>query len=222
MRDLAPQDRPREKLTRVGAGALGDNELVALIVGSGTRAGSALAVAGEVLMAAGGTGGLARLGIDELMQVAGVGASRAARLLAAVELGRRVISCRPTARVRLNTPADVADYLLPLYGGYRVERFGLVLLDAKHRLIRTSILSVGSLDASIAHPREVFREAMLASATAVVLFHNHPSGDPQPSTEDLLLTRRLMQAGEVMGIDIVDHIILGEARWFSFKDSTRL
>lgn len=222
MREVAPQDRPREKLTRVGAAALGDNELVALIVGSGTHARGALTVAGDVLVIAGGTGGLARLGLDELMQVTGVGVSRAARLLAAVELGRRVIGRPPTARVRLRTPADVAAYLLPLYGGHRVERFGLVLLDAKQRLIRTTILSVGSLDTSIAHPREVFREAMLASAAAVVLFHNHPSGDPQPSTEDVLLTRRLAQAGDVMGIDVLDHIILGEARWFSFKDSTQL
>jgi DNA repair protein RadC len=222
VKELAPQDRPREKLMRAGAAALGDNELVALLVGSGTRSKSALVVAREVLEAAGGATGLARMELDDLTVVEGVGGSRAARLLAAVELGRRAMA-RPCAdRPRLRTPSDVAGHLMPLYGGHRVERFGLVLLDAKHRLIRTTILSVGSVDTSIAHPREVFREAVLASASAVVVFHNHPSGDPQPSAEDVLLTRRLVRAGEVMGIDVVDHIILGEGRWFSFKDSTGL
>jgi DNA repair protein RadC len=222
MKELAPHDRPREKLARAGVAALGDNELVALLIGTGTRAKSALTLAGEVLDLAGGASGLIRVGLDELTRLDGVGTSRAARLLAAIELGRRVVGGRAPERPRLAAPREVASYLLPLYGGYRVERFGLVLLDAKHRLIRTTILSVGSLDASIAHPREVFREAALASAAAIVLFHNHPSGDPQPSAEDVLLTRRLVRAGEVMGIDVVDHIILGEARWFSFKEATRL
>jgi DNA repair protein RadC len=222
VKELAPQDRPREKLMRAGAAALGDNELVALLVGSGTRSKSALAVAREVLEAAGGATGLARMELDDLTGVEGVGGSRAARLLAAVELGRRAMSRPCTDRPRLRAPSDVAGHLMPLYGGHRVERFGLVLLDAKHRLIRTTILSVGSVDTSIAHPREVFRQAVLASASAVVVFHNHPSGDPQPSAEDVLLTRRLVRAGEVMGIDVVDHIILGDGRWFSFKDSTGL
>jgi DNA repair protein RadC len=222
MKEIAPHDRPREKMARAGVAALGDNELVALLLGSGTRAKSALTLAGDVLEQAGGAAGLMRIGLDELMQVDGVGTSRASRLLAAIELGRRVLAARAPDRPRLGTPREVAIYLLPLYGGHRVERFGLVLLDAKHRLIRTTILSVGSLDSSIAHPREVFREATLASAAAIVLFHNHPSGDPQPSPDDVLLTRRLVKAGEVMGIDVVDHIILGEARWFSFKDASRL
>ncbi len=222
MKELAPQDRPREKLMRAGVAALGDNELVALLVGSGTRSRNALVVARDVLEVAGGPSGLARMGLDELTGVEGVGGSRAARLLAAVELGRRAMARPGRDRPRLGTPAEVAGHLVPLYGGHRVERFGLVLLDAKHRLIRTTILSVGSIDTSIAHPREVFREAALASASAIVLFHNHPSGDPQPSAEDVLLTRRLVRAGEVMGIDVVDHIILGDGRWFSFKDSVGL
>ncbi|MCA1586183.1 MAG: DNA repair protein RadC [Acidobacteria bacterium] len=222
MKQIALHDRPREKMARVGPTALGDNELIALLVGSGTRSKSALMLASDVLNLAGGATGLMRLGLDELTTLDGVGISRAARVLAAIELGRRVLAGRTPERPKLGTPREVGNYLLPLYGGYRVERFGLVLLDAKHRLIRTTILSVGSLDASIAHPREVFREAALASASAIVLFHNHPSGDPQPSAEDVLLTRRLVSAGQVMGIDVVDHLILGESRWFSFKDAARL
>jgi DNA repair protein RadC len=103
-----------------------------------------------------------------------------------------------------------------------VERFGVVLLDAKNRLIRTSILSVGSLDASIAHPREIYREAVIASAASVVVFHNHPSGDPEPSVDDIMLTRRLKQAGSLMGIELADHIVLGDGRWFSFRDAKQL
>jgi DNA repair protein RadC len=222
VKDLPVQDRPREKMARAGAGALGDHELVALLVGSGTRDRSALVVAREVLAAAGGTSGLVRIELDELRRVEGVGASRAARLLAAVELGRRAIGRPAPDRAFLGLPSDVAEYLLPRYGGHRVERFGLVMLDSKHRLIRTTLVSIGTLDASIAHPREIFREAVISSASAIVLFHNHPSGDPQPSAEDVLLTRRLVRAGEVMGIEVVDHIILGDGRWFSFKDATRL
>jgi len=219
---LSPHDRPREKLARAGATALGDNELVAVVLGTGCRGRDALTVAGEVLATAGGVSGLARIEADTLQRVAGIGAPRAARLLAAIELGRRAVIGAGGDRPRLGTSTAVGQYLLPLYGGYRVERFGVVLLDAKNRLIRTTILSVGSLDTSIAHPREIYREAALASAASVVVFHNHPSGDPQPSLEDVLLTKRLKDAGDVMGIDLVDHIVLGEGRWFSFRDANRL
>ena len=222
MKELAPQDRPREKLARAGVSALGDNELVALVLGSGVKGHGALTVAQELLDLAGGVHGLVHVGMDELRRVNGVGASRAARLLAAIELGRRAVISGGGERPKLSSPAAVGRYLLPLYGGYHVERFGVVLLDARNRLIRTAILSVGSVDASIAHPREIFREAALASAAAVVVFHNHPSGDPQPSLDDVLLTRRLKEAGAVMGIELADHVVLGDGRWFSFRDANRL
>ena len=222
MRTVAPHDRPREKLARAGVGALGDNELVALLLGTGVRARGALVVAEDVLAARGGLRGVARSSLDELCQVPGVGASRAARLLAAAELGRRAVTGGPAERPRLTSPAEVGRYLLPLFGGYREERFGVVMLDSKRRVIRTETLSVGSLDASIAHPREVFRAATVASAASIAVFHNHPSGDPMPSPDDLLLTRRLAQAGQIMGIDLVDHLILGDGRWFSFRDASLL
>jgi DNA repair protein RadC len=222
VKDLSPQDRPREKLTRVGVTALGDNELLALVLGSGVRGRSALALAKEVLEVAGSVSGLVHISHDELCRVTGVGLPRAARLLAAIELGRRAVVAGGVARPKLATPSAIGQYLLPLYGGHRVERFGVVLLDAKNRLIRSSILSIGSVDASVAHPREIYREAALASAVSVVVFHNHPSGDPEPSIDDVVLTRRLKEAGIVMGIDLADHIILGDGRWFSFRDARRL
>jgi DNA repair protein RadC len=218
----APHDRPREKLARSGVGALGDNELVALVLGTGVKARPALEVAQDVLDLSGGVYGLTQAGIDDLLRVSGIGRSRAARLMAAVELGRRAISHVAGERVRFGRPSDIGRYLLPLYGGHREERFGIVMLDSKLRLIRSETLSVGTLDASIAHPREVFRTAMLASASAIALFHNHPSGDPAPSEDDFFITTRLVAAGQLMGINVVDHLILGAGRWYSFHDAGML
>jgi len=219
MKALAPQDRPREKLARAGVGSLGDNELVALLLGTGVKARSALTVAQDVLDAAGGIRGLARVGADELCRVAGIGRPRAARLLAAVELGKRAVTGDAGDRPRLVSPDALGSYLLPLFSDHREERFGVVMLDSRCRLIRTETLSVGSLDASIAHPREIFRAATVASASTIAVFHNHPSGDPLPSADDVTLTERLVAAGEIMGIDVVDHLILGDGKWFSFRDA---
>jgi DNA repair protein RadC len=222
MKGLAPHDRPREKLARAGVEALGDNELIAILLGTGTFGRDALAVAHDVLEVAGGVCGLPRLGLDELLKVSGVGPPRAARLLAAVELGRRAITQSGRERIRFRCTADIGSYLLPLHGGHREERFGIVMLDSKYQLIRAVTLSVGTLDASIAHPRDIFRVAALASAYCLALFHNHPSGDPTPSRDDVQLTSRMVAAGDLMSIEVIDHIILGAGRWFSFRDAGML
>ena len=222
MRKLAPHDRPREKLARLGAAALGDNELVAIVLGSGARRSSALDVANELLGAVGGVHGLTRAGVDELRRLRGVGVARAAQLLAAVEIGRRTLLRAAQARVRLATPREVARFLLPAFGAAPVEQFGVVLLDTRHRVLRTKLLSVGTLDASVVHPREVFREAATGGAAAVVLFHNHPSGDPTPSPDDVELTRRLVAAGQLMGIEVVDHLILADTRYCSLREAGQL
>jgi DNA repair protein RadC len=222
VKDLPLVDRPREKLVRAGPSALGDNELVALVLGSGTRDRGALSLAHDVLDVAGGADGLPRMALDELRRVEGVGEARAARLVAAVELGRRALVREAGDRPRFRTPADLAHYLMPLHGGHRVERFGVLLLDMKQRLIRASVLSVGTSESTPAQPREVFREALLASAANVVVFHNHPSGDPLPSTADISVTRRMEQVGELVGITLMDHIILGAGRYYSFKQGNRL
>jgi DNA repair protein RadC len=222
MKELAPTDRPREKLLRHGAAALGDNELVALVLGSGSRRGGALAVANGLLAAHGGLHGLARATCDDLARAAGIGRAKAAQLVAALELGRRTLTRGPHARVRLATPREAAAFLMPTFGSRPAEQFGIVLLDTKHRVLRTSVLTVGSLNASVVEPRDVFREAALGGAAAIVAFHNHPSGDPSPSPDDVELTRRLAAAGTLMGIDLVDHIILGDVRYCSFKEMTLL
>ena len=218
MKSVAPHDRPREKLQRLGAAALGDNELVAVVFGSGQAATSALDLANQVLERSGGIDGLARARHDELTQLPGIGSARAAQVLAAVELGRRTLTRVDRHRVQITSPRMVAELLLPLYGNRPVEQFGVVLLDTKHRVMRTTVVTVGTLDASIVHPREIFREAAAAGAAAIVVFHNHPSGDPEPSDEDVRLTHRLIAAGVLMGIDVIDHVILGNVRYCSMKE----
>jgi DNA repair protein RadC len=218
MKTVAPHDRPREKLQRLGAAALGDNELVAIVFGHGRANASALDLANSLLVGVGGAGGLARARHEDLTRIAGIGSARAAQILAAVELGRRTLTRGGRQRVQITTPRTVAELLLPQYGSRAVEQFGVLLLDTKHRVLRTTVVSIGTLDASIVHPREVFREATAAGAAAIVLFHNHPSGDPEPSVDDVQLTRRLMAAGVLMGIDVIDHVILGDVRYCSLKE----
>jgi DNA repair protein RadC len=222
MKATPRQDRPREKLDRLGSAALGDNELLAIVIAGGSRHADALSLANQLLDRTGGLRGLARTTAAECRRVPGVGRARAAQVLAAVELGRRTLAMATGERPRLNSPPALAAYLLPLYGTRPVEHFGIVMLDTKHRMIRTTVLSIGSLDTTIVHPREVFREAASASAAAIVLFHNHPSGDPTPSPDDLALTARLIDAGAVMGIAVLDHVILAESRYFSVAEAGAL
>lgn len=219
MKDVAPHDRPREKLERLGPASLGDNELLALVIGVGSRDADALVIANRVLAAAGGVHALTRLGLEQLRGVSGIGRARASQVMAAVELGRRTLMRESGPRVRLRTPRDMAAILLPQFGSHAVEQFGIVMLDTRQHVIRIKILSLGSLDTTVVHPREVFREATGASAASIVLFHNHPSGDPLPSGDDIQLTVRLVSAGCLMGIDVVDHIILADRTYFSFVEA---
>jgi len=219
MKDVAPHDRPREKLERLGASGLGDNELLALVLGSGSRALNALELANRLIHHAGSLQGLTRATAGELRCVAGIGRARAAQVLAAVELGRRTLVRDGVERPHLRSPAQLARYLLPQFGSGSVEQFGIVMLDSKSRLIRVKLVSTGSLDTTVVHPREVFREAAAAAAASIVLFHNHPSGDPTPSPDDVNLTARMVGAGTVMGIEVVDHVVLGDRRYYSMLEA---
>jgi DNA repair protein RadC len=222
MRDLPVGDRPREKLTRAGPAALGDHELVAALLGTGTSTRDALAVACDVLAAGDAAGGLARLSGGELERIPGVGPSHAARILAAVELGRRVLARGQPDRPTFRDAESIAAYLMPRYAERRVEHFGVLLLDTRLRLLRSVELTTGTLDSSPVLPRDVFREAMLANAHSVVVFHNHPSGDPAPSADDVAVTARVAQCGFVMGIEVLDHVILGSRAYFSFRHAGRM
>jgi DNA repair protein RadC len=222
MKSVAPHDRPREKLERVGAAGLGDNELLAIVLGHGVPRTSALDLANAVLDAVGGLHGLARATTDDLRRVPGIGGARASQLIAAVEAGRRTLVRGRRERVQIRTARDAAELLVPQFGTRPVEHFGVLLLDTKNRILRTTLLSVGTLDASIVHPREVFRAAANAGAAALVLFHNHPSGDPTPSEDDVALTKRLVRAGELMGITVLDHVVVAESRFHSLRENDDL
>src|SRR3954447_4697171 len=222
MKTVAPHDRPREKLERAGPGVLGDNELLALVLGHGASRSGALELANAVLAAVGGLHGLARATSDELRRVPGIGAARASQLIAAVEAGRRTLVRSRRERPQIRAAIDAAQVLVAEYGTRPVEQFGVLLLDTRHRVLRTTLLSVGTLDASIVHPREVFRAAASAGAAALILFHNHPSGDPAPSDDDIALTKRLVRAGELMGIAVIDHIIVAENRFHSLREQGNL
>jgi len=215
VRDLPAEDRPRERIARHGPGALANRELLALLLGVGSRKASVLDLADSLLGA--GLRGLAARSLAELETQRGLGRAKATRVLAALELGSRLASEPHGAAPALRTPEESARYLLPRYGARPVETFGLLALDARHRPKREVVVSVGCLTSSVVHPREVFQEAIVSRAAALILFHNHPSGDPEPSAEDVALTRRLASAGTLMGIEILDHLVLGAGRFVSLK-----
>ncbi len=224
MKELSPDDRPREKLLRHGAAALGDNELVAVVLGSGRPRASALGVANDLLRARGGLHGLVRASLrNDLARVAGIGDAKAAQVLAAVELGRRTLTRAPARGCSFSRRATRRPICCRCSDRAPVEQFGVVLLDTKHRVIRTTVVASGGLNATIVEPRDVFREAMLGAAAAVVVFHNHPSGDPTPSPDDFELTRRLSAAGDSDGDrSRGPHRFWVTLRYYSFKEMGRL
>ncbi len=215
MRQLPAEDRPRERLGRVGAPALSNPELLAILLGTGRPGASALDIA--ALLAAAGLRAVAGRSLAELAGEPGVGVAKAARILAALELGSRLSTETAGTQPLLRTPEEAARYVLPRYSARPLESFGVLALDTRHRLKKEILISTGSIDATLVHPREVFREALVLRAASVVLFHNHPSGDPEPSAEDLQLTRRLVQAGALLGIAVLDHLVLGAGRYVSLK-----
>ena len=208
-------DRPRERLLRLGASALSDRELLALLIGTGSSGRTAREVA-EALWATAGPGGLstlARTSLDALTGLPGLGEALGARLVAAFELGRRAARQEGGGVARIGGPADVAARMMPVLADLDQEEFHVVLLNRQHHPIRTIQVTRGILDASLIHPREVFRRAVEAGAAAVIVVHNHPSGDPSPSAEDRAVTRQLAEAGRVLGIPLLDHVIVARGGW---------
>lgn len=212
---LAGGDGPRERLLAHGAEALSDAELVALLLRTGGGGRDALALAGSLLQRHGGIQGLAGAGGLELGNAPGVGPAKSASLVAALELGRRVAARRLRSGDAVRGPADVFRHFHSRLRDIRHERFLVLLLDGRHRLLREVVISQGTLTASLVHPREVFRPALREAAAAVVLVHNHPSGDPTPSTEDREITVRLADAGALVGIPVLDHVVVAERGWSS-------
>jgi DNA repair protein RadC len=209
-------DRPRERLYASGPGALADAELLALQLGSGTRGRTAIDVAREALATYGSLAELASREVAELAGLRGIGPVKAARLVAAFEMTRRLRARTPGQRVILSGPEEVYAAFGPLMEDLKREVFRIALLDAQNGLLRDRIVSEGTLSASLVHPREVFKPAILESAASVILIHNHPSGDPTPSREDVRLTRQLAECARLLDLRIHDHVIIGRGKFLSF------
>lgn len=219
IRDLPVRERPRERLFGAGAQALSTRELLAILIGSGIETRSAVEIAGTLLQA--GDGSLRRLGtlgLPEIQRLPGIGPAVAARILAALELGRRMARETAAERPRIQGPADVYELCAPGLRDLRHEEFRVLLLNTQHAVLRELTVTRGTLDASVVHAREVFRPAISESAAAVILIHNHPSGDPAPSREDRDVTAQLAAAGRMIGIPVLDHVVVGEDRYVSFVE----
>ena len=214
-----PSDRPRERLAARGAPALSDAELLALILGTGTAREGVLDVAARVLASVGGLGALGRLSSSELAALPGLGPARAAEIVAALELGRRASRDIAADRPQIMRPADAAALLAPTLAHLEQERSVVLLLDRRHRVLREVVVGIGGIAHAPMEPREVFAAALREPGVAAILVaHNHPSGDPTPSPEDRAITRRLTRAAETLGIELLDHVIVSAGGWSSLRE----
>jgi DNA repair protein RadC len=220
IRDLPANERPRERLARAGPSALSSEELLALLLGSGGRGESALDCARRILSAHGGLTGLAGMTGSELARERGVGRARASTIEAAIEVGRRLATETVSTRDLLNEPALVKDYLRRTRGDGTQERTGALYLNARNRLLRDDPeIYRGTLDRAVVEPRELLKRALLSNAAALIVYHNHPSGDPSPSREDREFTRRLASAADLVGLRLLDHVVVGRDGCVSFREA---
>ena len=216
--DLPISERPRERLQKLGIGALSAQEILALILGRGIAGESVMVTAQRLISQFGNLKGIAGASVEELSQVKGIGVAKASQIKAAFELANRLEGYPEIGKKPLvKTPEDIVALVRGRLKDKKKEHFLALLLDTRNQLIKVSEISVGSLETSVVHPREVFKEAISASAASVIFVHNHPSGDPGASEDDIKLTKRLAEAGEIVGIDVLDHIIIGDKKYLSLK-----
>jgi DNA repair protein RadC len=218
IRDWPSSARPRERLQKYGSDVLSDIELLAVIMGRGTKAQPVLAIAQDLLEEFGSLRAINNASVEELSTIKGIGLAKATQIKAALQLGRRMEEQPQTnEQPVIKGPEDVDRLLRNKLSDKKKEHFAIIMLDTRNRLIRDTDISVGTLDASLVHPREVFKEAISASAASIMLVHNHPSGDPAPSDDDIRITKRLIEVGKLVDIEVLDHIIIGGEKWLSMK-----
>lgn len=218
IRDLPPGERPRERLLHYGAGALGTAELLAIILRVGTGGENVVHLAERLLAQYEGLPGLAQATMEELCQVKGLGEAKATQIKAALELGRRLLVAAPHERPQVLAPADAANLLMAEMSLLPQEHLRTVLLDTRNRVLKVHTVYVGSLNLTAVRVGEVFREAIRSNSAAIILVHNHPSGDPTPSPDDVQVTRQIVEAGSLLNIDVLDHLIIGRQRFVSMKE----
>jgi len=218
LRDVPNEERPRERMLQFGAGALSNAELLAIILRTGTISESAVHVAQRLLKQTDGLRNLVDMSTDQLIEIKGIGRAKAAQIQAGIELGRRLARSAMNEAVTIRSPKDAADYLMEDLRYLQKEHFVCLFLNTKNHVIGQETLSMGTLNSSLVHPREVFRAAIKRSSASILCAHNHPSGDPTPSPEDIHLTNRLIEAGQIIGIDVLDHIVIGDRTFVSLKE----
>ncbi len=224
IKDWPAGERPREKFYEHGGYYLSDAELLAIVIGKGVRNRSAVDLAKEILSRVGSLKKLSQESAKEIenLKIRGLGKTKIISILAALELGRRSLSKKQDGKVKFTKPQDLCDYYAPLIGNLKQELFKVVAVDGKNTLIKETTISKGILDASLTHPREVFRFAIIENASGLFLVHNHPSGILKPSEDDLKITERLKNAGDLMGVRIIDHIIIADEGYYSFSEHNLL
>lgn len=218
VKEMPQDERPRERMERVGPQALSTAELLALILRTGVKDENVLAMATRLLVQYGGLAGLARAEFAQLAGERGMGRAKTAQILAALELGRRLMVESPEERFQIRAPQDAANLLMPLLSHKEQEHFVVLYLDTRNRVLDQEILYKGSLNTSLVRTGEVFRGAVRRQCGGIIVAHNHPSGDPTPSAEDIALTRRLVDAGKLLDIDVLDHMIIGHNRFVSLRE----
>lgn len=218
LRDVPEHDRPRERMLREGAHALSDAELLAVLLRTGTHRESAVMLAQRMLKEAGGLSRIPQLGVSEMTEIKGIGEAKALQIQAGIELGRRLSQLTQGAKPLIRSPRDAAALVMEELRYLQKEYFIALFLNTKNHVIAKETLSIGSLNAALVHPREVFRSAIRRGCASIICAHNHPSGDPTPSKEDISLTNRLVEAGNIIGIEVLDHLVIGDGIFVSLKE----
>lgn len=218
IRDLEIHERPRERLIHLGERSLSNAELLGIIMRTGVGGENVVRLAERTLVFSGGLPGLARLSVTELMEIKGIGEVKAVEIKAALELGRRLVASSPTEKPKISSPADAANLLMSEMSLLEQEHLRLLLLDTRNNVLASPTVYVGSLNTSVIRVAELFRAALKENAAAIIVAHNHPSGDPSPSPEDINVTKQIVKAGEIIDIEVLDHIIIGQQRYVSLKE----
>ncbi|MDQ0342367.1 DNA repair protein RadC [Lederbergia wuyishanensis] len=218
IRDFPVDQRPRERLINNGPESLSNHELLAILLRTGTKAESVIQLANRLLTQFGGLMWLRDAALEEMTNLKGIGQAKAVQIVAAVELGRRISNLKYDERYVIRSPEDGANYVMNDMRFLTQEHFVALYLNTKNQVIHRQTIFIGSLNASIVHPREVFKEAIRRSAASIICLHNHPSGDPAPSREDIDVTKRLVECGKMIGIELLDHLIIGDKKYVSMKE----